>query len=56
MKNSWEVSFRRGGLPGKEMPIEKSFQWGGRTVLALSAYLCEEGIVSKRSQYDFLSL
>lgn len=46
----WSVSFRGGfwgneGTPGQEVKLCKSFTWGDEKWNALSAYICEEGLV-----------
>lgn len=44
-KDDWAVCHDRNGEPGQEIVLSKSFHWGGKHHKALSAYVCEEGLV-----------
>ena len=52
IKPAWKVWYERGfwareevGEPGREVPLNKTFSWGNQTWKALSAYVCEKGLV-----------
>ena len=45
MGSEWSVKFDREGEPGKEINMDKHFQWGGYDIYIPAAYVCAEGLV-----------